>query len=494
MTDLQKRIEILERKIAREKKARLAAESQLEEYSRQIYESSLSFKHSVREAQKREAELDYLASVSNNASSELSVKELVVSVVELTCSFSKATCALHLVTSDGKRAEGSAEKIWMGQDQAWISESELVDQIVEHLPLDSADEYPDNWLVSPVDIKHQKSGLNINWLVHISFPLFSQRTGWLVFMSAAELLDEETLYVLDTAKGQLLSGIRRRVTDIRVLKRSVELHEAMGKLDQTQQQLIQSEKMASLGQLAAGVAHEINNPVGYIKSNMGTLKEYFNQLLDWKNTLQKEFDFTPNLAKETFDNACVEADLDYIQEDAEDLIQSTIDGVERVKDIVADLKTFSHSGEEEFEQVELVACLESALKIAWNSLKYDYQVEQDYPESLPVIEGNPGQLQQVFVNLMVNAGQAMEQGGTLSLSAKQKGKTVLVTISDEGCGMDKETLDKLFTPFFTTKPVGVGTGLGLSVSYAILETHKAEVKVESEVGKGTSFLLRFPLA
>jgi len=490
--DLQKRIDLLEKKLAREKKARLNAESQLEDYSRQIYYSNQSLQKSLSKSQKRESELEYLATVSSNATSDLTVKELVVSIVELTGAFSQADCALHLVTAGEERAEGSAQLIWLKERQDWVKNPGLVEQIVESLPLNESDT-DENWIVAPADIQDPDTGTNYHWLIFLTFPLFSHRTGWLIFLSSAEYLDEETLYVLETAKGNLLSGIRRRVTDIRVLKRSVELHDAVAKLEQAQQQLVQSEKMASLGQLSAGVAHEINNPLGYIKSNMDTLQEYIGQLFQWQQDVADLCGQKGQLSKQEFDDLSEQIEMDYIRDDLNDLLTSTSEGVERVRDIVADLKAFSHSGEEGFEDLDLLVCLESALKIAWNSLKYDYQVEKQLPEKVPVIQGSPGQLQQVFVNLMVNAGQAMEQGGTLSIRLEVLKGQILVGIKDTGCGMDRETLDKLFTPFFTTKPVGVGTGLGLSVSYAIIEAHSARVEVESEVGTGTEFLLYFPI-
>jgi C4-dicarboxylate-specific signal transduction histidine kinase len=327
----------------------------------------------------------------------------------------------------------------------------------------------------------------------MNFALSGDKIGWLVFLSKQELVDEEIFPILATARGHLTSGIRRRLTDVRILKRNVQLQDSVNKLESAKRQLIQSEKMASLGQLAAGVAHEINNPVAFIRSNMQVLKDYLNDYKNLHGELKNQLATHQQLDLSFFTALCEKVDLGYIEDDSENLLTSNIEGLNRVRDIVENLKSFSHAGDAKLIQMSLNDCVQAALKIGGNVFKYDHQVDNQLTEVCPLVLGNEGQLQQVFLNLFVNAAYAMEGGGKLSIFHTEENQRVIIHVKDTGSGMDKETTNKLFTPFFTTKPVGVGTGLGLSVSYAILEAHNAQVTVDSEIGEGTTFNLSFPV-
>ena len=223
------------------------------------------------------------------------------------------------------------------------------------------------------------------------------------------------------------------------------------------------------------------------------LEEYLQDYQTLHESMLRHIETAGQLDAQHYKELCDNIDLAYIQQDAKDLLGSNLEGLERVKEIVENLRTFSHSGDGKLERINLGVCIEGALKIAWNALKYEHIVENQIPNDLPEVLGNIGQLQQVFVNLFVNAAYAMDAGGTLTLKAHVTPDALLVEVRDTGCGMDRKTLDQLFTPFFTTKPVGVGTGLGLSVSYAILESHNVLTQVSSTVGKGTLFSLSFPL-
>jgi signal transduction histidine kinase len=308
-------------------------------------------------------------------------------------------------------------------------------------------------------------------------------------LNQTESLDEESLFVLDMAKGHLLSGFNRRLTDVQMVENKDKLNASITSLEKAESQLMQSEKMALLGQLAAGVAHEINNPIAFIRSNMEILLDdlkVYNQLYrDIKHHLSNQ----GTLDLGGFEKLISQADIDYIATDSFYLLRSNIDGIDRIRDIVDSLKTFSHSGKNELCQMSIVDCIEDALKVA--SLWYQTPVVNTLTNHLPFIIGNKSQLQQVFVNLFVNAFYAMESDGLLSISAKENVDSLNIQVTDTGCGMDKKTLQQLFTPFFTTKPVGEGTGLGLSVSYAIIEAHDATINVKSVVGVGTTFELSF---
>jgi signal transduction histidine kinase len=185
-------------------------------------------------------------------------------------------------------------------------------------------------------------------------------------------------------------------------------------------------------------------------------------------------------------------DYDFIKEDIDLMIEESIAGTERVKDIVLNLKSFARVDEAEKKDADIIESLESTLKIIWNELKYKADVVKNYSE-IPIISCNPGQLNQVFMNIILNAAQAIEERGIITIETEHEDSYITVSISDNGQGIPEENLSKLFDPFFTTKPVGKGTGLGLSISYGIIEKHKGTIEVESEVGIGTKFIIKLPI-
>ena len=263
------------------------------------------------------------------------------------------------------------------------------------------------------------------------------------------------------------------------------------KLEEAQSQLLQSEKMASIGQLAAGVAHEINNPVGFIKSNLGTLQRYTTDLVRMIQAYaERETELAP-ATRETVATLRQALDLDFLLEDLQSLLAETTDGVQRVQDIVRDLKSFSHVNSAEQSWANLETGLDSTLNIVWNELKYKAQVVKAYA-GLPDILCTPAQLNQVFMNLLVNAAQAIERQGEIQIRTGYSDSEVWVEIADNGRGISPEHMNRLFEPFFTTKPVGKGTGLGLSLSYGIVKKHRGRIEVNSQPGEGTCFRVVLP--
>lgn len=486
-SDAEKRIALLERKISREKRARQQAEEQLEKYSFEIYQTNQSLQNSLTFAKKKQAELSFLAEASADVSSSLSIKELLKNTIELTGEFFAAQTGLYLFRQNTDSI--GQHHIWSKQDEK-LNEDNLLNYVQSNLPTFELESAPDTWLISEVEPPLE---LDAKWMVYTHFSLLKEQSAWIIFFSDAEFLDEESLYVLDTARGHLLSGIKRRLNDIRILKRTVELQDTIESLDKAKRQLIQSEKMASLGQLAAGVAHEINNPIGYISSNLEILGEYLQDIGQFKRRLMEAAKTEGALDIKQLDMLIADTDVDYLVEDSQDLLKANIEGVNRVKEIVLGLKTFSHVGDDNFVLLSINECIENALRVAWNALKYEHKVDNQLPANIPEVTGNSGQLQQVFINLFVNAAQAMENGGTLKIEGEVNNQKAIISVSDTGSGMSEETLGKLFTPFFTSKAVGVGTGLGLSVSYSILEAHGAEIDVRSELDKGSCFKITFPL-
>jgi len=321
-----------------------------------------------------------------------------------------------------------------------------------------------------------------------------------IFISANDTAEEKMIgyeagasdYLIKPVQsGELLQKLKLVIKNRDVLEDSAKTRE---RLEETQEQLLQSEKMAAIGQLAAGVAHEINNPVGYINSNIGSLEGYVKDLF---RVLDAYAQMEASVADE--DQALVrlrdikqEVDLDFLKQDVVDLIRESQEGVERVRKIVQDLKDFSHIDETEWQWADLHQGIDSTLNIVHNELKYKAEVIKEYGD-LPEVECIASQINQIVMNLLVNAAHAIEERGTIKISTGMDGSDgVWIKISDDGKGIKQADLSKIFNPFFTTKPVGQGTGLGLSLAYTIIEKHNGKISVESEPGR-TVFTIRLPV-
>ncbi|HEY6871890.1 MAG TPA: ATP-binding protein [Geobacteraceae bacterium] len=315
--------------------------------------------------------------------------------------------------------------------------------------------------------------------------IFHEATGrWHVFASYP-FLEED---------GYSAGGTVVAMHDTTELKKTAEaLGLAYRELQQTQAQMLQKEKMASVGQLAAGVAHEINNPIGFISSNLSTLGKYMERLSEF---IEAQAGALASLgaaqAEEELREHRRKLKIDYILGDVNALIAESLNGTERVRKIVQDMKSFSRADEGECREADINECLESTLNIVWNELKYKATLHRDFAE-IPPVRCYPQQLEQVFMNLLVNAAQAIEKQGEVTISTRREGGAICVSVSDTGCGIPAERLDRIFEPFFTTKAVGEGTGLGLSICSDIVKKHNGEITVQSEEGKGTTFTVRIPL-
>jgi two-component system, NtrC family, sensor kinase len=252
------------------------------------------------------------------------------------------------------------------------------------------------------------------------------------------------------------------------------------------EQLVHSEKLASIGQLAAGVAHEINNPIGYIASNLTVLDEYSKALLLLIARMSEFID------SEKLDDLKSQTDYDYICEDMPTLISQSEEGLERVIDIVRQLKDFSHLDEAEFVYADLHLGIQSTLNIVANELKYKADVKKVF-STLPLVYCIPSQIKQVLLNLLVNSAQAIEKNGLITITTGCDDHWVWFSVADNGSGIAPESLEQIFQPFYTTKPRGQGTGLGLALSKTIVDKHAGQMNVTSELGKGCCFTIKLPV-
>jgi two-component system, NtrC family, sensor kinase len=319
---------------------------------------------------------------------------------------------------------------------------------------------------------------------------------------------EVTNSFIDFNEDPMLLGIFRDVTDRkrienelaenreRLLNKTKQLESTIRDLQQMQESLVQSEKMASIGQLTAGIAHEINNPLAFVASNLNRFSEYFEEMQASERAWRQiGLDLSARLQLPAAEVSSLkpnnESDLEFIGTDFQHLMGHTLGGVERIKKIVEQLRGFSHVSGGELAEEDINAALDNTLVITWNELKYNVEIVKEYG-SIPPLLCNIGELKQVFVNLLVNAAHAIKEKGTVTLSTSEEKDNIVIRITDTGCGIASENLTRIFDPFFTTKPVGKGTGLGLWISATLIQRHQGTIAVKSSPGEGTTFTITLP--
>ena len=275
------------------------------------------------------------------------------------------------------------------------------------------------------------------------------------------------------------------------------LEDALSSIQKIQGQLIHSEKMASLGQLTAGIAHEINNPLAFVSSNINRFNEYFN---DINSMLDKWRLFGKSVFKNNDENNKIgellemekQIDLEFIRQDFLDLMKYNLNGIERIKNILQQLRGFSYSEEIDLSEEDINTAMEETLTLVWNEIKYKAEIIKNYGK-LPPVECNVGELKQVFVNLLINAVNAIKDKGQIIIDTFSLKDYVFIRIADNGCGIPVENINKIFDPFFTTKSLNRGTGLGLWICMSIVKKYDGIINVTSEIGKGSTFEIKFPL-
>jgi hemerythrin-like metal-binding protein len=333
------------------------------------------------------------------------------------------------------------------------------------------------------------------------FSLLSERNRTLVQVNQQLLTAQSEL---ESANRSLESRVQQRTQELSQANADLQaerqaLVASMEHLERTRSQLLQSEKMAAVGQLAAGVAHEINNPIGFVSSNIGSLGGYVEQLLNLADVYRKATADLPAAQRQAIDAALKQMDFDYLRQDVADLLQESKDGLGRVKRIVSDLRDVSQADDGQLLPVDLNQVLERAFDVVATEVKQKAEVIKELATVPPVL-CRASQIQQVFVNLLVNAAQAIPQAssqtnptqGRITLRSGVTSGAVWVEISDNGCGMTEEVQKRIFEPFFTTQPVGQGTGLGLSLTWEIMQRHHGQIQVSSSPGQGSTFRVSLP--
>lgn len=270
------------------------------------------------------------------------------------------------------------------------------------------------------------------------------------------------------------------------------LLDAYNRLKDQKAQLLHQEKLASIGQLAAGVAHEINNPTGFVKSNLTTLANYSKQLIDLIAQYESQLALCGDKSREKIDKLREQHDIDFLTTDMPELIHESIDGMHRIEDIVNSLKNFARPDHSDDQSFSINDCVENTLKLVNNEVKYKADLELQL-NAVPEIKGKSGALSQVILNLIVNAADAIKDHGAIRISTRANNSNVEIKIRDTGHGIPQNLITRIFDPFFTTKDVGKGTGLGLAISHSIVKSHGGSLTVTSRESEGTEFTVSLPL-
>lgn len=303
----------------------------------------------------------------------------------------------------------------------------------------------------------------------------------------------ERIEVLFNVKNALRLSHLEKENRIQHQQLEQKLEQCHLNLHENYQRMVQQERLASLGQLAAGVAHEVNNPTGYIASNLNSLIKYLKRIKTFHETAQQLIAATSDTRlRDELHDLRVRFKIDSVMVDLDELVADAIEGTERIRRIVMGLKKFSRKEAEEPQAIDVNKILEETLNLCWNELKYKTEVKRQF-SPLPQIWGMPQKMSQVFLNLLVNAAQAIDKKGTITITTRQVGDQIEVAISDDGCGIAEEQLDKIFEPFYTTKSETGGTGLGLSILQEIIGQHQGRIHVQSKPGSGSTFTVTLPV-
>ncbi|HNV23746.1 MAG TPA: PAS domain S-box protein, partial [Candidatus Omnitrophota bacterium] len=419
---------------------------------------------------------------------------------EMARSLQKTMVSLDVLEKEQKRfsdvAESSGEWIWeIDSHGRYIYVSDMVEKVLGYKKEDVIGHYFFDFF-TPQDRERFKD--EIFSALRKKEPL----KGFInhhVHKYGKEIVLETTALAIEDENGAVVGyrGVNRDITEMRKAQEAI--RKINEDLKSAQEQLFHSEKLAAIGQLAAGVAHEINNPLGFIGTNLEVFKQHVQVFVNMQKIVESLLDdFNEKnqaslhskieILKEFIDSH----NVFYILKDVQDILNESKEGVDRIKKIVADLRTFSRSGADEIDFVNIEEVMESVLNVLYNELKYKAEIEKNYG-FVPLIRADKERVGQVFLNLILNAAQAIEDKGVIRIRTFQQDLFACVEISDTGEGISKENIHKVFEPFFTTKPVGKGTGLGLSICYEIIHKLGGDIKVESFVGHGTTFTVLFPI-
>lgn len=495
--NLETELAAIKRILERERLARKEAETQLEVYSRDLFEKEQQVEIAHKEQVSQQAQLEFLTGLLAETWRQPNLKSIVANYLERTSNFMTKAHNMFVELHEDHtyhQFQYHVKKTGSSDNNELLAQYKSVLKGFDRaLLFNNINNEVESQIFELTEISIEPSCFFSHCVI---VPLYNIKTDTgraigvtVLLYKSVDDLNIIKLQTLESSRSMLSVAIERKRAEEALKQRFIELEQTNQVLEQTQQQLIQQEKLASLGQLAAGVAHEINNPVGFVLSNLDTMKEYIKDIVCITKPL-KDAAISDTEALTQIREEYSSLDADFLFSDSQTILESSTQGLHRVKTIVSDLSTFSRMDNDELENISLNSVIEKSLNVVSNELKYKHNVEtQLLPEAR--ILGNEGKLQQVFINLFINAKHAMPDGGTLRILCEKHNNKIIVHVKDEGHGIKSEHLEDIFTPFFTTKAPGEGTGLGLAISYSILQQHNASVKVDTQLDKGTDFIIRF---
>ncbi|BFT31335.1 hypothetical protein D210916BOD24_25110 [Alteromonas sp. D210916BOD_24] len=476
--NLSEEIENLKRRLIREKKARKSAEKMLDEYAQKTFLANEELRTAVAQVELKQREIEFFVKSTEESTSAESHLTLVETLLELCATFTHAKFAASFYTKNGVICEPPSV-ICNHCDAIKAND------IASYLPLE-ADSLLPFWCVQEIELP-EKNGLS-TWLVYSNFHYIDDMEGWLTMLIESPSIDEGKLYLLDAHIAQLRHSLQKINQDAKRKNETEEIIGLKGELSDARKQLTIADRMSSIGILASGVAHEINNPLAFISANNRYLMQVLLPAIASLRELASDIEESEVSAR-IRDNNLVK-----LEETIAEVLQDNVDGLDRLGKISESLRTFVHSNTEECKLADLNKVVKDVIKMASYSKhnRQDIQITLlDEPLNVSV---NPGEIEQVLLNIVINALHATENSGGVKISLLEYEGYCGIEVKDEGTGISEENMEKIFSPFFTTKEVGEGTGLGLAISKNIIEAHDGILKVESTINIGTSFTILLPKA
>lgn len=503
-------LELLEREVRREREARLKAERLLDRKTKELLVHKVQADAKLKLETRLRAEAVLFLSIARifqmNGHEEAIFRHFIRSVCQMT---SWPIGHLYVCDPNDPSFLVSSKIFHFTDEKEFRNFKEITEKtkfaVGVGLPGMVYESGKSQWIENVMECENFPRRLKFTKPLGAGFALPIRRFGQII--AVAEFFSTEVLPfnkrmvdVVEASAHQLNSLMDHLGVERRLRQNYSELEQTIRSLKQAQAQLVQSEKMASLGTLAAGVAHEINNPMAFILSNLEVLQDYSSLFLgeiesyDQLRAACLNGESRESLRKlaEKLEDGRGSSDVDYVKSDVLKLVEQSLEGAHRVKDIVKNLKDFARIDQAEFQVTDINEGIRATLKIAWNELKYKCEVIEDLGD-IPQISCLPQELNQVFLNLLVNAAQAIQEKGQVKVRSCLEGDFILVSVSDTGSGIAPENIHRIFDPFYTTKPIGKGTGLGLSIAHDIIKKHGGMIDVESQLGKGTTFTIRLPI-
>ncbi len=495
----------------RERLARKKAEKFLEEKSRELYFTNEELRENIKSQNATLLQNSILLSVNRYGVEKEKLRNFFPGLIRDMLQLVEMPFGLFEHYSLGRNSQRYRSDIIVNHDlpAAKDSPDTLQEPAIDELVASLSGQVMEKKQLIMIDnvlssLDESKTGilstLNINFI--IALPVISlESVAGIIYLCSDSISDEQDkiIHLYEGALKQLGMLVEHRYQEEKIKESYEELQVTNNALQTAQSQLVQSEKMASVGQLSAGIAHEINNPMGFIKSNIATLCDY---VTDFEQYILLSKKLVELAGASSNDNLKVNAeeiealsesiDLEFLLEDSASLLDESKHGIKRVIDIVSGLKRFARQSDNNKEPCNIRDNIEEALKLAHGELKYSVNVSSSF-EDTSLVMVNGGEMTQVFLNMFINAGHAIKENGDIKVSTEDFNEGVKILISDNGCGMEQSVIDHIFDPFFTTKDVGVGTGLGLSISYGIIQDHGGDITVESVVGEGTTFIIWVPI-